>query len=156
MAHKLGFDRTEVASGLVFIAIGAWFGITSLTSLRLGSTFQMGPGYFPLVLSILLITLGSAIALKPVAQKMKDVGPPIPWRGLILVGLAPVFVALTVRGLGLAPALFIATAFTSFASRRMTPLLALGLAAGLTVFCVALFSYGLRLPIQVIGPWLQP
>jgi hypothetical protein len=34
-------------------------------------------------------------------------------------------------------------------------MLALMMAAGLTLFCLAVFSYGLRLPLSLFGPWLR-
>ena len=47
------------------------------------------------------------------------------------------------------------TTFASFASLRMTPLRALLLSAALTAFSTAVFSYGLGLPFERIGPWLR-
>jgi hypothetical protein len=29
------------------------------------------------------------------------------------------------------------------------------MAAGLTIFCLAVFSYGLGLPLPLLGPWLR-
>mgnify|MGYP000084768653 CR=1 FL=1 len=36
----------------------------------------------------------------------------------------------------------------------MTPLLAVVLSAGLTVFSLLVFTYGLGLPFRTFGPWL--
>jgi hypothetical protein len=79
----------------------------------------------------------------------------IPWRGLVLVLLAPVVFGLTARKLGLVPAILLTVVIAVFASRRTTIMLALMMAAGLTLFCLAVFSYGLRLPLPLFGPWLR-
>ena len=60
----------------------------------------------------------------------------------------------SVRGLGLVAALAVAVFVTTFASRRMTVPMAAMLTLALTVFCVAVFSYGLGLPLRLKGPWL--
>jgi hypothetical protein len=60
-----------------------------------------------------------------------------------------------VRGLGLLPAIAIVALISSFASRRMKPVLAAGITVVLTVFCVLVFNVGLGLPIRLIGPWLS-
>ena len=67
---------------------------------------------------------------------------------------APVVFGLTVRGLGLVPALALVVLISAFASRRMSLWLAVALTVGLTVFCVLVFSLGLGLPLRLFGPWL--
>ena len=57
---KLSIDWTDALAGLLFIAFGLLFGVQAL-GLELGTAFRMGPGYFPLVLSGILILLGLAI-----------------------------------------------------------------------------------------------
>jgi hypothetical protein len=61
---------------------------------------------------------------------------------------------LTVRGLGFVPSLFITALVASFASHKMTPLAAFILAASVTAFSYAVFSWGLGLPFRTFGPWL--
>lgn len=142
----------DVAVGGVFVAIGLFFLIGAL-SLDIGTAFKMGPGYFPLILSGLLIALGLILALPSSSAVSEPIGT-IPWRGLILILAALVFFGASVRGLGLVVALAVAVATTTFASRRMTWPMAAIVTLGLTVFCVAVFSYGLGLPLRLKGPWL--
>jgi hypothetical protein len=59
-----------------------------------------------------------------------------------------------VRGLGLGPAIAIVVLLGASASRLMKPLTAIALTAVLTLFCVAIFIWGLGLPLKAIGPWL--
>ena len=54
----------DVVGGLVVMAIGAGFLLFG-QELEMGTSFRMGPGYFPTILSILMIGLGAAmIALR--------------------------------------------------------------------------------------------
>ena len=116
----------------------------------------MGPGYFPLVLAGLLVLIGAAIALRAVREEELAINMhAVPWRGLVLILAAPVLFGLTVRGLGLLPAIALVALISSFASRRMTLVLAAGITVVLTAFCVLVFNVGLGLPIRLIGPWLS-
>ena len=77
------------------------------------------------------------------------------WRGVGLVTGAILFFGLTVRGLGMAPALGGATLLAALSTERNSPLFALLLSLCLTAFCVLLFVYALQLPYAAIGPWLR-
>jgi xanthine/uracil permease len=80
----------------------------------------------------------------------------VPWRGLAFILPAPVIFGATIRGLGLVLSVAIVVLITGFASRKTSIRFALLLAIGLTVFCVALFHYGLGLPVRLFGPWTGP
>ena len=150
---SVSFDPSEAICGVIFIGLGVAFGWQSF-NLDLGTAFRMGPGYFPLVLSVILILLGAVILLRAGRVQNEPMGP-IAWRGLLFILPAPIFFGLTVRGLGFVPSLFLTALIAAFASHKMKPLMALALSAGLTVFSVAVFNYGLGLPFQRFGPWLN-
>ena len=146
------FNVKDIGAGLIFIAIGLLFGLAS-TDLEIGTSLRMGPGYFPLVLAGLLVALGLAVVAYGFGHTA--IGRlVVPWRGLVLILAAPVVFGLTVRGLGLVPAIALVVLISAFASRRMSVPLALALTLGLTVFCVLVFSLGLGLPLRLFGPWL--
>ncbi|AMS42193.1 tripartite tricarboxylate transporter TctB family protein [Aminobacter sp. NyZ550] len=149
---NLAIDPTNGACGAIFVATGAFFAIQSL-GLDLGTTFRMGPGYFPLVLALVLILLGGIVIVQATRIAGEPIGP-IAWRGLAFILPAPIFFGLTVRGLGFVPSIFITCLIAAFASTRMKPLAAVLLAAGVTLFSVVVFSYALGLPFQRFGPWL--
>ena len=121
--------------------------------LNIGTALRMGPGYFPLVLSGILILLALVVLVQAVRFEGEPVGP-IAWRGMVFILPAPVLFGLTVRGLGFVPALFVTALIAAFASHRMRPGLALLLAGGLTLFATIVFSYALGLPFRRFGPWL--
>lgn len=151
--RSLKFDTSNMLCGLLFIALGAFFAIQSL-SLELGTAFRMGPGYFPLILACALILFGGIIAIQSLRIQGEAIGH-IAWRGMVFILPAPIFFGFTVRGLGFVPALFLTALIASFASSRMKPLTAVFLAGGLTIFCFLVFSFGLNLPFRAVGPWLS-
>lgn len=149
------FNRSDIGAGAIFIAIGLFFGITTLMELNIGTARRMGPGYFPIMLSGILVVLGLVIAAKSVGRSDEARGP-LPWRGLVVLLSVPVIFGLLVRPLGMAPVLLITTFITSFASQRMSVRVAALLAIGLAVFCVAVFNLGLGLPLRLFGPLVEP
>jgi hypothetical protein len=145
-------NTKDLSAGLLFIAIAALFAFQT-RELDMGTPLKLGPGAFPLLLAGALGLLGLIIVAQsfrnPVTHKMT-----IPWRGIVLIVLAPVVFGLTVRGLGLVASIALVVAVSAFASRRMSAKLAIALVVGLTVFCVLVFSLGLGLPLRLVGPWV--
>jgi hypothetical protein len=145
-------DRGNAVCGLIFIAFGAWFGANAL-GMEIGAALRMGPGYFPLVLSVILVVLGGVIAYQATRFEGEPVGS-FALRGMVFILAAPIFFGITVRGVGFIPAVFVTALIACFGSRKMTPLVAVLLAAGLTVFAELVFRRGLGLPYRDFGPWL--
>ena len=146
---------TDIVAGLIFVAFGLAFAITSL-SYELGTPLRMGPGYFPLALGGILVLLGLLIVGKGFisgAGAEERLGS-VPWRALFLIVLAVLFFGLTVRGLGLVPATAVTALLTALASYRTGILAAVAIAAGLTVLCVLVFLVALQLRLPMFGPWL--
>jgi hypothetical protein len=145
----------DILSGLIFIGIGLAFGIAA-SGYEIGTALSMGPGYFPLVLASFLVLLGLIIAVKGMfaPEDMGAIGG-ASWRALLLVLPAIVFFGATVRGLGLVPTLFLTVFITALAARSASLVTAAILAAGMTIFCVLIFSYGLGVPVPLLGPWVR-
>ena len=149
---KLTIDPANGLCAALFVAFGVFFMVQSF-NLETGTAFRMGPGYFPLVLSGILIVLGLVILVQAIRVEGEPAGA-IAWRGMLFILPAPVFFGLTVRGLGFVPVLFFTALIAAFASHRMRPGLALLIALGLTLFATIVFSYALGLPFRRFGPWL--
>jgi hypothetical protein len=152
--NNLRINWTDALAGLLFILFGLLFGVQSL-GLEIGTAFRMGPGYFPLVLSGLLLLLGGLI----VASAIRDPGGEkmglMAWRGVLFILPAPILFGLTVRGLGFVPAVFLTTLVAALATQKMRLPWAILLAAGVTFFATLVFSFGLGLPFRRFGPWLE-
>ncbi|MDD2867015.1 tripartite tricarboxylate transporter TctB family protein [Neomegalonema sp.] len=71
---SLKFDLTDLLAGLMFVAFGLIFGLTSWFDLDLGTARRMGPGYFPLLLSGVLLLLGLIIILASTRRQGEPVG----------------------------------------------------------------------------------
>ncbi|ANK87070.1 MULTISPECIES: tripartite tricarboxylate transporter TctB family protein [unclassified Rhizobium] len=150
---SISFDSTNAICGALFVATGAFFAYQSV-GLDLGTALRMGPGYFPFILACALILLGAIIFIQALRVEGEPVDP-FAWRGMLFILPAPVFFGLTVRGLGFAPALFFTAFIACFASRKMNLVFAVVLSLLLTIFSVAVFSYGLGLPFERFGPWVR-
>lgn len=143
----------DVIFGVGFVVVGGCFAAMAMHSLDVGNRIKLGPGVFPLAASALLVFFGTITALGFGTSHEIRLSPP-PWRALSLIVLAPVAFAVTVRGLGLAPALGIATFIASFASRRISLLQALVITGALLLITILVFSFGLSLPYPLLGYWL--
>jgi hypothetical protein len=159
-------NKKDQIAATIFIVTGLSFSIYSWLWLKIGRAFRMGEGYFPIVLGLVLIGLGLLVAFQAFglrnARRTASQGASqsalwetISWRALILITASIVYFGIAIRNLGLLPALAGAIVIAALATRYTTPGTVLGLAVGLTAFCIAVFSYGLGLPIDLIGPWLR-
>ncbi len=68
-------SQKDFASGLMFTIMGAAFAYGA-TKYSLGTGARMGPGYFPLMLGVLLAILGAIITFKALVVETAD-GEPI-------------------------------------------------------------------------------
>ena len=146
----------DVVGGFLITLIGAGFLLFG-RELEMGTSFRMGPGYFPTILSVLMILLGLAMAAlawrKPVSEG--GVGQ-VPWVGIALVVVPVLVFGLTLRGLGLGPVLIVVVLATAWASRNARLRSSVPLALGMAAFCSVLFIKGLGLPLPLFGPWVKP
>jgi hypothetical protein len=109
----------DLGAGLVFVLIGV-AGLVFGQDLAFGSAARMGPGYFPTLLSYLIIAIGIVLAIKSLATD----GPPIEplqFRPLLAILVAILGFGALIDRIGLAlsaAALTIVAAATSTRARR--------------------------------------
>ncbi|MHA6691599.1 tripartite tricarboxylate transporter TctB family protein [Devosia sp. A449] len=135
----------DLAAGLVFLMIGVG-AIVVGQEYNFGSVRQMGAGFFPVVLGYLL----SAIGLGCCFTALRTKGQPITGvelRPVILLSLSVIVFGASIRSLGLVPAVSLSVILASLASEEFHIVRALVLAAGLSVFCVLTFIYGLGMSL---------
>jgi hypothetical protein len=143
----------DVIAGLAFIGFGAAFALGAL-SYDVGTPVRMGPGFFPLVVGVLLGIMGVVIVARSAIEGEPGEITPPPWRALgLIIGALLVF-GLTVRGLGLVPTIFLTAILSALASRHTGLLMGLALALGLTVVSVLIFVVALGLRLPLLGPWI--
>ena len=90
-------NQKDFAAGLFYIAIGL-FGATTLGENEIGSLSRMGPGYFPLIISIGIILTGLAIAVKsllltPALPSEGRIELGRPFSGLLILGSVALYAA---------------------------------------------------------------
>mgnify|MGYP003383529269 CR=1 FL=1 len=93
-------SQKDFFSGLMFTVVGAAFALGA-TTYTVGNGARMGPGYFPLMLGVLLAVLGSIIMFKAMVVETPD-GAKIgkwAWRPLIFIILANLLFGVMLGGL---------------------------------------------------------
>ena len=143
----------DLLAGCLFLSFGLAF-LYVAQDYQLGSARRMGPAYFPVVLSLILLGIGVAT----VARAFVVAGPPIrevAGKALALVTAAVVLFGLMVQGAGLGIAAAALVLVSAPASRNFRLVPTLALAAALAAFCVLVFIVGLGLPFPALGRWLR-
>ena len=143
-------NHKDLCAGLLFMAIGA-VAVFVASTYPFGSTRQMGPGYFPVLLGAILMVLGAAIGGRALWAGEVAPLPSVRVWPLVLVTLSILVFAATLERFGLVPAV-LATAVVACLGGdefrlRESALLAVFLAAA----CVLLFHVGLGLPFMLWG-----
>ena len=79
-------SQKDFFSGLMFLVVGIGFAWGS-TKYNVGTGARMGPGYFPLMLGVLLAGMGAVITLKSLSAKVEggDLIGSIAWRPLCYI-----------------------------------------------------------------------
>ena len=147
-------SHKELVSGGLFTILGAGFVVYTLLDLDLGTTFNMGAGYFPAVLGSILFLLGLTILLKSFRAQSDTLKLP-PLRAVALIILSPIIFGVTIRGIGLPGATALSTFVAALASPRVSVPGAAAIAIALTFFCVVVFIFGLGLNLALVGSWIR-
>ena len=136
-------SQKDFFSGLMFLLVGIGFAWGS-TQYNIGTGARMGPGYFPLMLGILLAVMGAVIAIKSFSAKIEggDFIGAFAWRPLCFIIGGNVLFGILLGGLpsiklpamGLIAGIYALTVVASLAGDgfklRDVLLLATGLAIG--------------------------
>jgi len=143
--------REFFAGGLILL-----FGLVALLEgrrLGMGTLSDMGPGYVPMALGVVLSGLGVIIALTGQTQASDNgAEPDIPdWRGAICILLGAISFIVLGQHAGLAAAIFSSVFVAAMGDRTTKITEALALAAGVTVFGCVLFGNILKIPIPIYG-----
>jgi hypothetical protein len=139
---------TDLATGLLFTALGA-FAIIYGSRYPLGTAARMGPGYFPLVISIALTLIGLALMIRSFFIEGDKIGV-IGWRPLCFILTGTFAFGFFIDRLGLLVSGILLVIAARFADRDFKLAESIGLALALVLLTGAVFVYGLGLPIKMI------
>lgn len=137
-------------TGLIFMAVGAAF-IIIAQDYAMGSARKMGPAYFPVILSGLLMIIGLATTIRALITPGSGVGR-FAIGPMALVTFGVVLFGVLVRQAGLVPSVAILVLVSAYASVHFRLRTGVLLAIGLATFCALVFIKGLELPIPMFGP----
>lgn len=142
-------DRKQFCSGLLFCLIG----VGTLLKLPndLGTAAAMGPGYFPMLLGLCLVLLGSASMLSGIRRRQTVPIEPVPVVACAFIVAGIVAFSLLVRPLGLAVALMALIGLACYGRVLRQPLAVLLTFAVLLLITWFVFLYVVQVPLAV-GP----
>ncbi|GHU26371.1 membrane protein [Betaproteobacteria bacterium] len=140
-------NRNDVYAGLFLIGVAIVF-IWQGWGLYVGTLDEMGPGYFPNLLSVLQILLGSAVFAGGFS-KAGELPEAFRPRPLILVLASIGFFCLTIEHLGLFLSLFGVVMIAGLAQQRAQHVHNVILAIALAFFSALIFVKGLSLQMTI-------
>ncbi|KAA0889290.1 tripartite tricarboxylate transporter TctB family protein [Pusillimonas sp. ANT_WB101] len=156
---KFEFNPRKFASGGLIILLGMGTAIGSI-DYSLGTLARMGPGYYPLMLGVLLAFLGLLIVATPdspdemmpsedeVDAAAKKPSPIRPW--VATVGSMLAFMLLGKYG-GLVPATFAMIFIAALGDKDNSLLASVLLGLGVTAFAVGVFYYGMQMQFPLFN-----
>lgn len=151
-------SQKDFFSGLLFMTVGVAFA-GGATQYSVGNAARMGPGYFPLVLGILLVLLGAVITFKALVVETENgdkIGRWV-WRPVGYIVAANLVFGVLIGGLpllhlpamGMIVAIYALILIAAQASVRFDLKEMLILSSILAVGSYVVFILMLKLPIQV-------
>ena len=138
----------DVGAGVVFLLIGI-AGIYFGSDLTFGTASRMGPGYFPVLLSGLIIVVGLVVGFKGLTIE----GPPIErvqLRPISFIIAAILIFGFLIERIGLALTAILLTIFAAYARPEVKLSETILLGVGLAAFTVVVFVYVLG---QALPAW---
>jgi hypothetical protein len=143
-------SQRDFWSGLMFLVLGIVFALGS-TRYAMGSPARPGPGYFPLLLSLLMAMLGAIVLFKSLVIEAEDGDPigPIAWRPLLAIVASIGAFALLIDRLGMVVSIPLLVLLASLAGDELRWRAMLVSAAVLTAASWLIFVRGLQVAIPV-------
>ena len=145
--HKRDF--TDIIGGLFLLALGLFFAIYA-QRYSFGTLNRMGPGFFPIVLGVIVGLLGLLIAVP--AWFRGGNSPEVNWKTMSIVIGSVVLFGATLQSVGLMLASMITVVVASLADNDITWRTRAYMALGVAPIIYVIFIFGLGMIIPV-WPW---
>jgi hypothetical protein len=140
----------QVLSGAIFVAIGL-LGLVLSRNYELGTATHMGPGYFPFVLSVLMVLLGIGGIVQSLLRRERGGMPRWEFLDLVFLLLGVVLFGLLIDRGGLLAAVTGLLVPSCYWRLRRRPLEVALLCVVMTAFSGAIFIETFGLPFE----WLH-
>ena len=142
-------------TGVIYLSVGV-LGILVGREYSFGSAGRMGPGYFPFVISCLLLVFGVITVVRSFLTDGEPVGA-LAWKAIALVIGSVVAFGILLPTAGLVIAMLVMVLMSAAASEKFRfEWTAVAGLAGLVAFCSLVFVKGLGVPMPLVGSWLAP
>lgn len=148
MKTSLAANRDFLA-GLLFIAVGAGGWAVAL-SYPFGTVQQMGPGFFPRTLGVILAGFGIVTLVRGLRSGDRVEGA-WGWFPLAVLTLSMVAFGWLMEHVGMVPSVAVLVVASAFAGRQFRWGEALMLAVAMCLLAVAIFVWGLGLPYELFA-----
>jgi Tripartite tricarboxylate transporter TctB family len=139
----------DFLAGLLFIALGAG-GFAVALSYPYGSVQQMGPGFFPRSLGVILAGFGVVTMIRGLRS-----GEPVRgawgWFPLAMLSIAMIAFGWLMEHVGMVPSLVVLVVASAWAGREFRWGEAALLAVAMSLLAVAIFTWGLGLPYELFA-----
>ncbi|NJD86395.1 MAG: tripartite tricarboxylate transporter TctB family protein [Betaproteobacteria bacterium] len=139
----------DFLAGLLFAVIGAG-GLYVALSYPFGSLQQMGPGFFPRALGVILIGFGAVTMVRGLRSGERVEGA-WGWFPLAMLTASIVAFGWLMERVGLVPSLAVLVVASAFAGREFRWREVVVLAGVLCLLAVAIFVWGLGLPYPLFA-----
>jgi len=143
-------DIDDVLWGGILALLGLGVAAHASVQYDMGDLRRMGPGFFPIVLGVVLFGLGLIIGLP--AWWRKTEAKPLAWRETLAVAASLLFFGFALDRVGL----LLTTAITVLLASSVAPhkgiLWRVVLSAAITLLAAGVFILALQMPIPV-WPW---
>lgn len=143
-------SQRDFFSGLMFVAVGIGFAFGA-TNYSMGSSARPGPGYFPLILSVILAILGCIVLFKSLTIETEGGDPigSIAWRPLLVIVASIALFGTLLPRLGMIISVPVLILMVSFAGDEFRWKGVIASCIVLTAFSWFVFVYGLKLTIPL-------
>lgn len=146
-------NQKDLGAGILYVAFGTvgWY---IARDYGFGQASRMGAGYFPTVLSCLLIAFGMAAIIRSFVGKQGEVVGGFAWKAVLFVCGSIVLFGLLLIPAGFIVALIVLSLVSAAASHYFKfEWKGVGALVILVVFCGLVFVKGLGVPMPLIGTW---
>ena len=140
-------QNRDFLAGMLFLLIGGIAFYVAL-SYPFGTLQRMGPGYFPRVLSGILIAFGLVTLVRGLRSGERVQGT-WGWFPLLMLTIALLAFGFLMEHVGLIPALVVMLFTAAYAGKEARLLEVLGLTVLLCIAATAIFIWGLKLPFPL-------
>ena len=140
-------QNRDFLAGMLFLLIGG-IGFYVALSYSFGTLQRMGPGYFPRILSLILVGFGLVTLFRGLRHR-QPVSGSWGWFPLLMLTIALLSFGFLLEHVGMIPALVVMFFTAAYAGKEFRFVEVLVLTAIMCLAATAIFIWGLKLPFAL-------